>query len=292
MTFLFLLQLIVQIFITFLSGDVPMSRFMIVFGIALALCTCLSLSAQAETIFFDDFEDNAAIDGGASRLGDTLGSAAKFGPGPPAVVGSWSSGNYGAGGTYRVKNADPAAAGGSQWGEVDRIGDPRLLAVFNGGAQATGTQLRFESMVYIKNGGDEANIGFQGTTNKDDFALFISGRRNGSMQYWDTDSGWTDATTGGGNPMTYAQDTWQKWGWDYTVGDANFTFSVDGVQSDPVDVKDPSTLPKMVTFSMNSNIGPGFGIDNTSVTVVPEPSTFVILTLGLLGCLGLARRSS
>ena len=229
------------------------------------------VTSNGTTLFSDDFEDNANINGGASRLGDTLESAEKFGPGPPAVVGSWSTGNYGTGGTYRVKNSGPDAFQGNQWAEIDRIGDPRLLAVFDGEAQSAGTPLHFESMVYIKSGGDEANIGFQGTTDKDDFGLFISGRRNESMQYWDSGSGWTDATTGGGNPMTYTQDAWQKWEWDYTVGDEEFIFCVDSVCSDPVDVKDPSTLPRMVTFSMNSNIGPGFGIDRAGAPTPPSP---------------------
>ena len=103
--FLFLLEFVYQIVFNFLSGDVPMTRFMIVFCIALALCTCLSFSAQAQTFSLNDDWVNGQADAafGPWQLGFHSGSNPNYAltpfgraasPGTIEVTAGWDAPGY------------------------------------------------------------------------------------------------------------------------------------------------------------------------------------------------------
>jgi PEP-CTERM motif len=65
------------------------------------------------------------------------------------------------------------------------------------------------------------------------------------------------------------------------VPDPLFTGGFAGLES--------TTAFNRVTLTFNSAAAPAFAVDNIGIANVPEPSTFALVTLGLLGCLGVAR---
>ena len=103
----------------------------------------------------------------------------------------------------------------------------------------------------------------------------------GNDKVWSYHGGWVD--TG----ITYAENQWQKWQIDWTVGSSTFALKVDNATAASV------PLDTSGSYSALSNFWFGTGEGSTmyvGAIPIPEPCSLALLSSGLLGLLAYAWR--
>jgi len=81
-------------------------------------------------------------------------------------------------------------------------------------------------------------------------------------------------------PITFTPGQWQKWEVDYEIGASTMTVTIDGNVATDVPVMAPGVLDR-VTYMADR-----WGCWDE---IIPEPSSFGLLSMGLLGLLAFGR---
>ncbi len=193
--------------------------------------------------------------------GGTVGSL------PTADVGTWSG---------NLEVTDAASPGPS-------IGTKYIIRPWYSGAASVGSAsfapqtsgiVHAEYMVY-----QDMDMATQATNgayfgfSSDFWGLCDAG---GEVRYYN--AGWFP--TG----LYWTNAVWQKWELDYVPGAATFDLTIDGTKAAGLPVRAVETSVDTALFMAGSKMPIYFD------TVIPEPSTFVLLVTGLIGLLCYAWR--
>jgi hypothetical protein len=96
-------------------------------------------------------------------------------------------------------------------------------------------------------------------------------------------------TTAGGigvfDGLTIQSEKWQKWELDYTIGDLNYTLTIDGVSRSAPTVSGAGSSLTNFLLTEGSGVPGALMMDE-----VPEPSTLIIAMTGIVGLLAYAWR--
>jgi hypothetical protein len=179
---------------------------------------------------------------------------------------------------------DPAAIGEHYGADYLRIVRPvggSGSAQVNFAAQSTGSQLHLETM--LRMGAPNTSPGSSagqivGETTGAWPINVVAGLYNGGDKVWYYHGGWVD--TG----LTYAENTWQKWQIDWTVGSATFAIKIDGATAASL-TADTGSVVSDFWF------GPGESCTMyVGAMPIPEPCVVTLASSGLLGLLAYAWR--
>ncbi len=154
------------------------------------------------------------------------------------------------------------------------------------GQDTVGDHIRYAQMVYIDSTGN-ATVHFKimGTDLANNLISVQNQHLGSDVQ---NRVGWTFSDTG----LSYTQDTWELWEFDYTIGDATFDLTVAGNQVIGLSIQWPALVNKtfaVVNIHTSANTGTVY-FDEYRAYGIPEPSSIALLFSGMVGLLAYAWR--
>jgi hypothetical protein len=229
--------------------------------------------STSTTLFYDDFE--SATDISHHAYFDYPGDFDPIGGAP----GAWTINEQHAPSIQVTDSREDGAYGPQDPGAYQGNNYMRIMreiytaqAIMNIAAQeTTGQQVHFEQMLWLGSSGALA-------TEITSDCMDVFAWNGNSVGYY---------TTAGGvgilDGLAFVAEKWQKWELDYTIGDSTYIVTIDGVSRSAPTV---SGAGSSLTYFL---VTEGYGVPGPlMMDEVPEPSTLIMLGLGLVGLLAYA----
>lgn len=242
---------------------------------ALVSATAMAYGETAEAVTITNTTTNTVVFDSIGFENDTPGTASST-----ASPGFWSNGA--ATHDFVVTGGAPGAFEGANYMSTTRdfLGAGNVRAFVSPAESTPGDSIHAEWMMYITHP-PLSDIGFFFTNpaNTNIGQVRIGGNGQGTIQ-----DSWSGAITAG----AYQTGVWQKWELDYTIGNANWTVTVDG--GTPISFIVPGGAANATGFehlSFFHNGNQTYYLDS-----VPEPATAGVLGICGLGMLARRKRLS
>ena len=229
---------------------------------------------QGTVLFSHDYENGT--------LGNDVATA-------PATVGTWAFGTKNGNNTTIYDNSIASYSGNQHLRLQDSMND--LAAQFAGPSNA-GDHIRIEYA--FRSGGvwQHAFLGGTGTSQTNDIISFYpSGADLASNPSWGPAWGlgkFAPPSIGNQTSTMHDPNAWNTMRIDYVNGASTFDWSVNGAATETLNI---NGAPQNLTRMFFTDEGPWDGASYLdSISVVPEPSTVLLLLSGALGVIWRLRR--